>query len=134
MNFQIRNFMLNSRILFVIDGCEHCAKWKSVVDRINIEVPVNKRIRVIDCTSYNLLGITNNPLIRLFDQYLSGYPSLFYNKAHLEGANSKEEVEAFIRSALHDDFIVPRYNGLLFNLKCKFKKTIFGKNTILCNK
>jgi hypothetical protein len=134
MNQQVRDFMTKARVLFVIDGCGHCAKWKEFIERLNLEVPIEKRIRVINCTNYNSLGIEDYQIIKLFDKYMEGnYPFLFFEKVKLNGANSREECEAFIRSALHKNFIIPRVNNLLFEKKCRYSKVNFlGKKTIIC--
>lgn len=134
MNQQIKEFMIKARILFVIDGCSRCQKWKEFIEALNLEVPIEKRVKVINATNYNSLGIIDYPVIKLFDKYMEGnYPFLFFEGVLLNGANSREEAEAFIRGALHNDFIIKRNNHFLFNNECKYvEKGLFRKKIIVC--
>ncbi|HJX49871.1 MAG TPA: hypothetical protein VJ438_00230, partial [Candidatus Nanoarchaeia archaeon] len=91
--FQIRKMFMKARILFVLDNCHFCARWKEFIERINIELPIEKRIKVIDMTIYERLGVSTNPLIKLFYKYIPDkYPSLFFEGVILTGANSRVEV------------------------------------------
>jgi len=134
MNQQIRNFISKARILFVTDGCIRCQKWKEFIEKLNIEVPIEKRIKVITCTNYNSLGIVDYPVIKLFDKYMEGnFPFLFFEGVQLNGANSRIEVEAFIKGALNNDFIIKRNNPYMFNEECKYlNKGLLNKKTLVC--
>lgn len=129
---QIRQIYFNSRILFVIDGCPHCMNYKRFIERLNLELPFEKRIRVINATVFNTLGIVDDPMIGLFDKYIDGYPTLFLNGIKITGANSQEEAEAFIKAAVHKDFIVPRDNPYLFDKDCRYSKNKFGRKILTC--
>ncbi|MDD5651220.1 MAG: hypothetical protein PHF86_12525 [Candidatus Nanoarchaeia archaeon] len=130
MNQQIREFIRKARILFIIDGCQHCAKFKEFIERENLTVPLNKRVRVINMDASNSLGLLDYSITKLFDQYMDGnFPFLFFDGKLLQGANTKEECEAFIRASFTKDLIVPKYNPHLFNKDCRY--IIKGKRKIL---
>jgi hypothetical protein len=131
---QLRNVYMKARVVFVIQGCPRCAKYKEFVERFNLELPINKRIRVVDATNFNSLGIVDNPLIDLFDKYIpDSFPVLFLDGMRISYANSREEAEAFVRGYLHKEFIIPRENQYMFNKKCKVvPKGFFKKPTIIC--
>lgn len=134
MSQQVRQkIFLNGRFLFIKDGCHLCMKWKEFVERVNMELPIEKKIRIINCTVYETLGIVDNEFIKVFDSYFENYPTLFLEGNKLPYTNSREETEAFIRAYLHDDFIIPRRNPLLFDQQCSWvKKGLFGRKTLVC--
>lgn len=120
MNQQIINSLfLNSRVLIVKDGCPKCMKWKKFIERINAEVKLDKRIKIIDATKFEQIGFTDDPLLKIFEPYYEGYPTLFFNGVKLMGANSQIELEAYINAALRNDFIVPKNNRFIFDKECK---------------
>lgn len=134
MNQQIREFLRKSRILVVIDGCPRCAKYKEFIERKNLNVPINKRVRVINATNYNSLNISDYKILELLDSYMEGnFPFLFFDGLLLNGANSKEEAEAFIDGLFNDDLIIKRDNPYLFQKECKYiPKGLFHKKTLVC--
>ena len=122
-----------SRCLFVISNCSICSKYKDFIERLNMELPINKRIRVIDSTNLNSLGVWDYGILRLFDGYMKGnYPFLFLDGILFTGANSKEEVESFIRAYLHKDFIIERENSMMFNKNCRYEKRFLGRKVLIC--
>ena len=130
---KIHPLLSEGRFLFVVNDCEHCGVWKSFIERINAELKFDKRIQVIDCTDYHDFGITTNPIIKLFTQYIKGeYPILFYQGARKDGTNTRVEAEAWLRAMLHDDFLEPRYNEFMFNKECEYGERGIFKKKILC--
>lgn len=135
MNQQVRDFMLKVRILFVIDSCSRCAIFKDFIDGENMGVKLDKQVRVINVTNLNSLGVFDKSILKIFDKYLRGnFPFLFFDGCLLTGANSREEVEAFIRGALHKDYILERENPYLFKGNCKYvDKGFFRRKTLACS-
>lgn len=130
---QLNRFFSKARVLFIRDNCPICRNWKKIVERFNMEVPISKRIRIVDCTKHYNFGIVEDPLLNVFYEYIKGYPTLFFEGAMINGANSVAEAEAYIKSALHNDFIVERENRFLFKKECKFiKEGRFKKKRIFC--
>lgn len=119
----------------VIQNCSMCAKYKDFIESLNMELPINKRIRVIDSTNLNSLGVWDYGILKLFDGYMKGnYPFLFLDGMLFSGANSQAECEAFVRAYLHKDFIIERENSMMFNKSCRYeKKGIFGRKVLLCS-
>ena len=122
------------RVLFVISLCSQCAKYKEFIERLNMELPINKRIRVIDSTNLNSLGIWDYSILKVFDSYMKGnYPFLFLDGMLFNGANSKEECESFLRAYLHNEFIIKRENPMMFEKNCRYEKKLFGRKVLICN-
>lgn len=122
----------NARVLFVQDGCEICLRWKKFIERFNLEIKPEKRIEVIDATNLSRNEIFDHPLLKIFDKYIFHFPVLFLDGRKIPWANSPEEAEAFVRSYLHEDFIIPQENPLLFEVKCRNVKRRFHEPQIVC--
>ena len=122
----------HARILFTIRFCPHCKIYNQVLERINIKLPLHKRIAIIDCTKYHDFEIVDNPLISVFAKHINGnYPTLFFEGEVIRGANSKEELEAWLYNRLYNDFIVEEKGKFfMYTGDCEWKKTIWGKKPI----
>ncbi len=123
--------LTHGRILFVIDGCEHCMIWKEFIEKVNAELKWNKQIKVIDCTRYHDFGMTDNEIIKLFAPYTNGsYPVMFIDGSRKDGTSTRIEAEAWLRSRVFNDFAIsqsPEYYETLktysrFNKICKSEK------------
>ena len=126
-----REIFMRTRVLFTINGCHHCHIWSEVVERYNTKMPLSKRIRVVDCTKYYDFNIITDPIIRLYSKFIKGnYPTLFFEGEKVDGANSREEVEAWLLTRLFDDFIVDENNSAMFNKDCQYQDTIFGRKPV----
>jgi len=130
---KINDFM-DARILFVINHCSHCRLYREFIERVNLKLPLNKQISIIDCTRYYDLGIIDNPLIKKFDKYIKGnFPLLFYAGMKLEGGNSREELESFITSLVYKDYIVSEEIPYQFNKECVVVQKGIFKKSLVCN-
>ena len=47
-----------------------CGDWKVFIERVNSQIKIEKRIRVINMTLYNNFGYCTHPLIKIFDKYI----------------------------------------------------------------
>ena len=144
----MREAFMQNRVLFTIDRCAKCHLYKEFIERLNLNLPIEKRIINIDCTSYENFGVPH-PLIKLYGKYIKGYPTLFWEGAKMEGANSKEELIASLKVLTSDDVEIPEeliseyesgYLELTYNKECKFEESrlndwvlnIFGGKKISC--
>lgn len=127
----INEILRKARVLFVIDFCDNCNIWKKFVERINSELKYNNRIKVINSTFYNEYGRPTHSLHTIFDSYIDAFPILFFEGARLDGTHTRIEAEAWLRSRVHNDFLVKRNNQFLFEKKCKYRDRGFFKRRIL---
>jgi len=134
ISIQEKDFLIRARVLFVINNCGRCANWKEFIDRLNMQLPRNKRIRVVNATNLNSIGVWDYSILKTFDRFMVGnYPFLFLGGKEYPGANSETECEAFLRAYLHKEFIINRENPDLFNKNCRYeKKGIFGRKVLIC--
>jgi len=115
------------RFLFVVEGCPHCAIWEKFVRLFNMKLKPNRRIKIVDCTSYDMYDICLDPVIKLYEDQLDGYPILFIGNSKKDGAESIEECKAWLFGRLFNDFISQQRNEnlpimnqpLLFNKTCR---------------
>lgn len=126
----IHPLLTNGRILFVEEGCPHCSKYKKFIFEFNRLLRLDKRIKIIDCSKHDFLGINNNPIIDIFSPYFDSYPTIFLEGEKKEGANTILECKAWLKTRLLDDFIFPEPPEFLptlnkyamFDQECKYKK------------
>ena len=136
-----RSLFLNARVLFIREGCPHCRLWLEFIERINTNLPINKRIQVIDCAPYDYYGIITHPLIRKYKDYFDSYPTLFLGHEKRSGSHTRVEIESFIKSRLINEFIFPydmsiilngQVSDLRFEKECRYEKGWFKKK-VVCN-
>ena len=130
---QINELKRKSRILFVIDGCSKCQNWEEFINRINMQTAPQKRIKIINSTVFNMKGIYTHPLQRIFERYIEDFPVLFFEGRKITSTNTRIEAEAYIRSALHRDFIISNPNPYISEGDCRFVRTgLFRRKTVIC--
>jgi len=131
-----RELFMKSRILFIRSKCPFCGKWLEFIERLNLNLPIDKRIKVVNCAKFDEFGIVDHPLILKYRKYIDGYPLLFFEGQKISGANSREELEAFIKVKMSDDFLngvdfmTDKGTSILFDKSCSFKKTFLGKRVV----
>ena len=125
-----RELLLKSRILFTINGCEYCKHYLRFIQAVNSKLPMNKRISVVNCTNYHDYGIVDDRRIPIFLEYYQGsYPTLFINGGIIRGANSQEELEAWVKARLEEDFVLGEDFGFTFEKECHYvKNKWFGRH------
>ena len=119
------------RVLFIRQGCQFCRRYLEFIERINSKLPIDKRIKFIDCSMMKY-GIVSDNLINLFDKQIDGYPCLFLSGIKISGINSAIEAKSFLESYLDKEFIIPEENKFMFSGDCSFKKSGLFKNQVVC--
>ena len=131
-----------ARILFKIRSCGYCRLYDEFIETINAKLPIGKRITIIDCTDYHDFKIITDSRIPIFEKYIEGsYPCLFIDGIRIQGSNSREELEAFVKSLLSEDFIInedlvieveDKDYPIQFNQDCHYEKKGFFRRHIVC--
>lgn len=119
------------RVLFYKDGCRHC-RLLYFIQRMNGKLPVHKRIKMIECSLYDLYKIPTDPLQVLFSGLFSGYPTTFIDGEKIDGANSTIESEEYYKSLLEEDFTIPEQSTNKFLKDCEYAKKGLFKNKVIC--
>jgi hypothetical protein len=122
-----------SRLLFTIESCPFCNVWKQFIERINMKLPLDKRINLIDCTRYYDFGIVENPLILRFNKYIGGsFPTLFFDGFKINSTSTRLEVETFMRTLVLNEFIIKEENPYLFAKNCDIIKHGIFQEKLQC--
>jgi len=119
-----------TRVLFVEENCPMCALWKKFIRQFNMKLRPEKRIKIIDCTYHDRYDILTDPIIKLYEDKIDGYPILFIGDSRKDGAESITECKAWLFARLFNDFIFQQRNEmlhiikkpLLFNKTCKYSQ------------
>jgi hypothetical protein len=121
----------NYRLAFILQGCRHCRQLCEFIERINTKLPIQKRIRIIDCTRFQEFGIADNPLISLFSKSFDGYPTVFISGLRISGSNTRLEIETYLTTLLQAEFTNIESNDFTFEKECEIKK-VLGFKRVVC--
>jgi len=81
----------NGRFLIVRNGCPYCSKVKKILPKINMRLPFNKRIRIVNNTNTELFGIKSNFIQnKIRDENFTGYPIIYYEGSMILGAEESK--------------------------------------------
>lgn len=136
-----REFFNTARIAFVIEGCIHCNSLKSFIERFNLKLPLDNRIKLVDCSRYYDFGIIDDPLILAFKdvknrngiKVLDGsFPKVVFDGHVLDNGAEKDIIQTFLKTLLINEFVTQEYNPFIFSKDCeKINKGIW-KDKIQC--
>lgn len=93
--------------IMVRRNCPNCREWLRAVNKINLKLPLNKQIKVIDCWEQEELGINDTGLMKKFDREgfgEEGYPFVYLDGMIVEPASSIQ-LEKFLESFLKKEFL-----------------------------
>lgn len=95
------------RFLFVKRGCKACLEFKRVIPRLNLILPLNLQIRILQNWEYETFRVK----IHLIQERLSSedfidYPLLYLDGILYEGGQAAEIISKFLRTYLKDDTFI----------------------------
>ena len=98
--------MMN-RFLLVRSGCPHCREFLKAINTINIKLPFDKKIKIIDCANWENYGLILEPIMEKFekDGLKEGYPLCFIDGIIIEPSN-KDVLKVYINKLLEEDLQV----------------------------
>lgn len=100
-----------ARFLLVRMGCSRCREFQKALKQINLRLPVNKRIQIIDCMHWENHGVKLELIMDKFsDKEFSGYPLCFLTKEGIEQGiilepDDSEILKIYLNKFLEDEFI-----------------------------
>ena len=128
-----RDLFMNARVLFTISNCGHCHQYHKFIERLNLNLPYDKRIKIVDATNYYEFNIDDDFLLKAFRNHIGGaFPVLFFEGTRIDGSNTRTETEAWLRARLHDDFIIKEPNPYIYSKDCEFIKSGRFKKKLVC--
>lgn len=124
-----REFYTKARILFVLNQCPICRVWLQFIGDLNVNLPIEKQIEVIEVSDYYDWGIINNPKLSAFKKFLThSYPVLFFDGMRMDMSATRDELEAFIRTLVIEEAKIKYHLSYLTKPDCTIKKfAIFGE-------
>lgn len=120
-------------VLFYMNSCPHCRTLCEFIERINCKLPIEKQIKMVECTYYQKYGVISDPLLQMYSKKFDGYPTLFAGSIKISGTNSKIESYEFIKGLLEEDFVMPEQSNHKFLKNCELNKSGWLRGKVICN-
>lgn len=76
------------RLLIVKRGCKFCKEWIKAVNRVNLKLPFERRIKIIDNYQWEELGLNFYPITNRFSkETFDSYPFCYLDGISVGQAN-----------------------------------------------
>ena len=96
-----------TRILIYRSGCRLCLEYLRFIDFLNLRLPINKRIKLIDAFELENFGFLPHPVMKKLEQEkFEAYPYLFFEGVEVIGGANAEQLKIFLESACKGEFIL----------------------------
>lgn len=98
---------MESRYLLIRKGCPFCRDNVRIISKLNLRLPVEKRIRIVDCYEWEEFGLKNIPIMKLFDkvEIQEGFPFLYIDGIIINPAPTPEQLNIFLKTFLKEDLL-----------------------------
>ena len=97
---------MNTRLLLIRKGCRGCREYLRVLPKINLRLPIDKKIKIIDCFEWDEFGMKSHPIMDSFKREdFTDYPLLYLNGILITGVLFAEQLRIFLEQYLKEDFI-----------------------------
>lgn len=93
------------RILLVEQGCNACLEYLRVLPKINLRLPIDKQVKIIDCFEWEQFRLKSHPIMDKFGDDFKTYPLLYLDKILITGALWAEQLKIFLEKYLEEDFL-----------------------------
>jgi len=95
------------RFLFVKRGCKACLEFKRIIPRLNLILPLNLQIRILENWEYETFGVKIHLIQeRLTEEDFSDYPLLYLDGTIYTGGQAAEVINTFLKTYLKDDTFI----------------------------
>lgn len=96
-----------SRFLLTKRGCSHCRDTVRVVNRLNLRLPIDRRITIMDLWEYEEFGLKSNPLIAKFSKEgFDSYPFFYVDGIIIDITPTPEQLKILLETYLKEDFVI----------------------------
>lgn len=94
------------RYIIVKRGCIHCRRALSVINRLNLKLPFDKRIKIRDNYEWEEFRMKSLPITQKFsDSDFEGYPLIFLDGV-IYSPSGRDILRAILEGHLKEDFIL----------------------------
>lgn len=98
---------MESRFLLTRRGCPHCNNAIKVINKINMCLPLDKQIKIIDCYLWEEFGLRNIHLLEIVDKMeFDGYPFLFVDGVKIEPCPTHEQLKRLLLKRFNKELII----------------------------
>ena len=99
-----------TRLLIIRRMCPYCRRMIEVVSKINLRLPIDKKIHIIDCYEYEEFDLENLPIMKKLekDGLSEGFPFLYIDGICLENAPTPKQMEILLQTFLKQDLLYLR--------------------------
>jgi len=95
-----------TRVLLVQSSCPGCLEYLRVVPKMNLRLPIEKRIEIIDCFEWEQFGFKSHPIMNNFSRKdFRDYPLLYLDEILVTGLMWTKKIKIFLEKYLEDDFL-----------------------------
>jgi len=95
-----------TRVLLIEMGCPGCKEYLRVIPKINLRLPIDKKIQIVDCFEWEQFGFKSHPIMDNFDRDdFQDYPLLYLDSILITGVLWAEQLKIFLEKFLEKDFI-----------------------------
>ncbi len=97
---------MNNRLLLFKRGCTGCLQYLKVLPKINLRLPLDKRIKMINCSEFEEFGLKTHPIMDRFNSKdFQSYPLLYLDGILVVGVAWSEQLNIFLETYLKGDFL-----------------------------
>lgn len=94
------------RVLLIRQGCNGCKEYLRVLPKMNLRLPIEKKIEIIDCFEWEQFGLKSHPIMDKFsDKDFEDYPLLYLDGILVTGVAWAEQIKIFLEKYLKEDFL-----------------------------
>jgi len=98
---------MQSRFLLTRKGCPFCRDAIRVINKLNLKLSLNNRIRIIDCWEWESFGFNNIPLLKIFEKEgFDSYPFLYIDGLIIEPAPTSEQLNILLTTFLKEEILI----------------------------
>jgi len=96
------------RFLVVRKGCPFCRQMLKVISKINLKLPLDKRIQIIDAWEWEQFGLDNQMILKKMNKIGldDGFPFLYMEGVIIEPSPTTEQLRILLETYLNDEIII----------------------------
>lgn len=91
-------------VTFIKSRCPHCKLVLNPVNKINMNLPINKRINMIDSIYWENFGINVSPIMSKLK--FDGYPTLFLSGTKVNHPLTSKQLKNFLDGYFEKDKVL----------------------------
>ena len=107
LGYPKHRYFMETRILVTRRRCPYCRDMKKVINKINLKLPIDKRIKVIDAWEYEEFGLKNIPILSKLnkDGLNEGYPFLYISGIIIDPSPTREQLKILLERYLKNELL-----------------------------